>query len=48
LTGGFFSTILPLSGETEVNETAWLEQLAESREKATALFRKLEEVRGFL
>ncbi|RFT14845.1 MAG: hypothetical protein OP8BY_1538 [Candidatus Saccharicenans subterraneus] len=37
-----------MSGEKEVNETGWLEQLAESREKAAGLFHKLEEVRGFL
>ncbi|MGQ9800933.1 MAG: peptide chain release factor 2 [Candidatus Saccharicenans sp.] len=30
-----------------VKETGWLEQLSESREKATGLFKKLEEVRGF-
>jgi hypothetical protein len=35
-------------GEMAVKEAGWLEQLTESREKASRLFRQLEEVRGFL
>jgi len=44
--------ISPLSwaswGENKLNETGSLEQITESRERAGQLFKKLEEVRGFL